>query len=527
MAHRKLDRVAGTTTSTGTGALTLSSTAVTGFSRFQDMMADGDTAHVMVVDRTTGNYQGGLYTYSAGTLTLTTLLSSTTGSQINFGAGTKDLFDYAPASKAIVEDNNGDVSVTRDFTVGRNGTVAGTLGVTGAATISGGLLQVLMGSRLIRVQQSAGINRIDSYDNPVTQVVELDINGNPLVVNVADVELARFSASGTFLRTWVGATIANVITLRDDNGGAAAKSLIAFDVSSPLAGEVNVAKAGIGLDRNNLQGVGDLVFFNRNNTDTANFTLSDEVLRIQATGGHVLPGADNVQNLGSGSKRYATVYAGTGTINTSDESDKTNIRVLTDAETAVAVALASKVQLWQWKDAIAKKGVDAARLHVSLTAQVVRDTFIAGGLEPFRYGCVGFDALTKTESYTETVQRPKTQTVDAQEQSVEIVNGVPTLVTKTVQRSQPVGAMVPVVDGAGQAVTVQTGTDADGRPIMGPMLHFVPEMESVDETLTRTVPDLDANGEPVLRMNVRPDQLAMWIAHGLAHRLAALEAKVG
>jgi hypothetical protein len=117
MAHLKLDRVAGTTASTGVGALTLDATAVDGYSRFQDVASDGDTAYVMVVDRTTKVRQGGIYTYSAGALTLTTLLSSTTGSQINFGAGTKDLFNYDPASKALVEDPNGDVSITGSLVV--------------------------------------------------------------------------------------------------------------------------------------------------------------------------------------------------------------------------------------------------------------------------------------------------------------------------------------------------------------------------------------------------------------------------
>jgi hypothetical protein len=516
MAHLKLDRIAGTTASTGTGALTLDATAVDGYSRFQDVMSNGDTMHVMVVDRTTKVRQGGVYTYNAGALTLTTLLSSTTGSQINFGAGTKDLFDYAPASKAIVEDNNGDVSVTRNATLGGNLTAHGgqftePLGITTnsypqivAAAVSGN-----NGAAIDLI--SNGVNgrnyRLIAGDDGYFYIY--DITANTLRIVVSSTGLVGI---GKFPDSYVldvsgGAHFTGSLQIDGGNGSTARVSL-----SNAITGNTYSIYAG------------DAANNGFNGWAVLGATESQYLLKI--VGGHILPGVDNTQNLGNATFRFGTVYAGTGSINTSDENDKTNIRDLTDAETAVAVALASKVQIWQWKDSIVAKGVDAARLHGGLTAQTVRDTFIAGGLEPFRYGCVGFDALTKVESYIETVQRPKMQTVDVQEQSVEIVNGVPTLVTKTVQRSQPVGALVPVVDGNGQVVMVQTGTDAEGAPVMGPMLHFVPEMESVEETRTRTVPDLDANGEPVLRMNVRPDQLAMWIAHGVAHRLAALEAKV-
>ncbi len=41
-----------------------------GFIRFQDVLSNGDTCYAMVVDRTTGVFQGGLYSYNAGTLRL-------------------------------------------------------------------------------------------------------------------------------------------------------------------------------------------------------------------------------------------------------------------------------------------------------------------------------------------------------------------------------------------------------------------------------------------------------------------------
>ena len=57
---------------------------------------------------------------------------------------------------------------------------------------------------------------------------------------------------------------------------------------------------------------------------------------INGTGTAVAPGADNVMSMGTSGYRWTTVYATTGTINTSDANQKTEIADLTSAELAVA-----------------------------------------------------------------------------------------------------------------------------------------------------------------------------------------------
>lgn len=99
----------------------------------------------------------------------------------------------------------------------------------------------------------------------------------------------------------------------------------------------------------------------------------------------LLPGADNAINLGSASCRWATVYAGTGTINTSDAERKTALRALSAAELAVAQRLAAQVCLFQYRDSVAAKG-DGARLHAGMTAQDVEAAFADEGLDAARYG---------------------------------------------------------------------------------------------------------------------------------------------
>jgi len=64
---------------------------------------------------------------------------------------------------------------------------------------------------------------------------------------------------------------------------------------------------------------------------TAGFSLD--------TSRNVSAGTDNNQTLGAAAKRWSTVYAGNGTINTSDANEKEQIADLTDAEKRVAKSI--------------------------------------------------------------------------------------------------------------------------------------------------------------------------------------------
>ena len=108
------------------------------------------------------------------------------------------------------------------------------------------------------------------------------------------------------------------------------------------------------------------------------------------------PSLDNVIKLGRASERWSTVYAGTGTINTSDEREKQDIADLDDAEKRVAVALKGLVKKFRFKDAVAQKG-DNARIHVGVIAQEVITAFESKGLDPMRYGIVCYDEWEATE----------------------------------------------------------------------------------------------------------------------------------
>jgi hypothetical protein len=101
-------------------------------------------------------------------------------------------------------------------------------------------------------------------------------------------------------------------------------------------------------------------------------------------GAQMYPGTDNTIKLGYPSFRWTTVYATTGTINTSDANQKQDIASLDDAEKRVAVAIKSLIKKYRFKDAVAEKG-DAARIHIGAVAQEVQAAFVAEGLDPARY----------------------------------------------------------------------------------------------------------------------------------------------
>ena len=113
---------------------------------------------------------------------------------------------------------------------------------------------------------------------------------------------------------------------------------------------------------------------------------------INGTGTAVAPGADNVMSMGTSGYRWTTVYATTGTINTSDANQKTEIADLTAAELAVAKRIKGLFKTFKFKDAVAAKGA-SARKHVGIMAQDVQAAFEAEGLDATEYGLFCADTV--------------------------------------------------------------------------------------------------------------------------------------
>lgn len=107
--------------------------------------------------------------------------------------------------------------------------------------------------------------------------------------------------------------------------------------------------------------------------------------------GHILSQLDNSYDVGGASNRVRVVYAGTGTINTSDEREKTWRGAMSAAELRAARAIIDELGFYQWIDAIEEKGARKARYHFGVRAQRVFAAFQAEKLDPSRYAFLCYD----------------------------------------------------------------------------------------------------------------------------------------
>ncbi len=99
------DRVKETSTTAGTGTLTLVGAAA-GFQSFA-AVGNGNTTYYAIVDSTAGTWEVGIGTYTSSGTTLsrdTVLSSSNSGSLVTFSSNSKDVFVTYPSEKSVYED---------------------------------------------------------------------------------------------------------------------------------------------------------------------------------------------------------------------------------------------------------------------------------------------------------------------------------------------------------------------------------------------------------------------------------------
>lgn len=127
------DRVKDTTTSVGTGTITLSGSPPAGFQSFT-AVGDGNTTYYTIAGQGTSEWEVGIGTYTASGTTLSrdTVLSSSAGgtTKVTFSAGTKDVFVTLPAERTVTS------GATTDLVLPAPGTANNVLTSDGTAWVS-------------------------------------------------------------------------------------------------------------------------------------------------------------------------------------------------------------------------------------------------------------------------------------------------------------------------------------------------------------------------------------------------------
>ena len=200
----------------------------------------------------------------------------------------------------------------------------------------------------------------------------------------------------------------------------------------------------------------------RTATASGIFFNTNSILPSTGTGA-----TDNTVSFGGASYRWTTIYATTGAINTSDARAKTKVRTLADAEIEAAIEHSKEIGIFQWLDAVAKKG-EKARQHIGMTVQRSIEIMESHGLDPMSYAFICYDVWAD-----EFKEHPA---IDAVEAKAAVLD----------DEGNEVEPAIEAVEGK-DAWTEQTQTAGD-------------------------------------RYAFRYDQLNLFIARGIEARLAALEA---
>lgn len=134
-------------------------------------------------------------------------------------------------------------------------------------------------------------------------------------------------------------------------------------------------------------------------SETLSFVING-MNRYVLTADALRPDASNQYSLGKADKLWKDIYCATGTINTSDRNQKTDI---VDVPNEVLDAWGKvRYKRFLFSDAVEKKG-EAARYHIGLIAQDIQEAFSSAGLNAEDYGLFCADTIVDETGQEKTV----------------------------------------------------------------------------------------------------------------------------
>jgi hypothetical protein len=227
MALVLADRVRETTTTTGTGSVTLAG-AYTGFQTFSAAIGNANDTYYTIANIATGEWEVGIGTYTSSGNILsrdTVLSSSNAGSLVVFSAGTKDVFVTQPAERAVyVNAANTQVSVPQ--------LAATSITNSGTTTLSGNqIISVTDNTNAALLITQLGTGNallVEDSANPDSSPFVIDATGTTIIGNTAPVSnlgLLQIHGTSSFVlgsATYQNNANANVFQLAKSRGTSAA-----------------------------------------------------------------------------------------------------------------------------------------------------------------------------------------------------------------------------------------------------------------------------------------------------------------
>lgn len=298
------------------------------------------------------------------------------------------------------------VTLNNSIGIGRDALNENKFGQFNIGIGSSALQQLHTGSGNVALGRAAGMRAGMITDPAGIRIGYSTVNGCTFIGNAA----GRETKSGDF-NTYVGNNAGRGVTSTTNSytGTATGNGNVALgaDALNGIVTASNNVAIGMGAAQTLESGSGN-IFIGKN--AGAGVTSADNRLIIANQGSlpyldglmgpvgdvnnyarfdaSVQAATDNTRTLGSGSRRWAQLFAATATINTSDGRVKTDISVLEEAEKRVAQKLKGMMRRFRYTEAVVEKEAngETARWHFGVIAQEVQQAFADEGLDSHEYG---------------------------------------------------------------------------------------------------------------------------------------------
>jgi len=336
MAFITADRVKDTSTTTGTGNITVSGSAPFGYRTFSTVLSVADTFYYAIQGQATAEWEIGVGTYaSTNQFARTTVLaSSASGSAVSFSSGTKNVFITLAAARTLqLGPSDGPTAGSVPYGTGSTlaYTAAGTSGQVLQSNGSGAPTWVTASGTgtVTSVNVSGGTTGLTASGGPVTSSGTITLAGTLAIANGGTNSTATptagtipygtgtaiaYSATGTAGQvltsggagapTWTTVTGTGTVTSVNVSGGTTGLSFSGGPVTSSgtitAAGTLAVANGGTGLTTTPANGaldIGNGSGFTRTTlTAGSNITITNSAggISIASTGGGT-PGGSTTQ----------------------------------------------------------------------------------------------------------------------------------------------------------------------------------------------------------------------------------------